>query len=154
MPTLLYNQGAVLFCVATTHRVRVLYRRFVVGWNLSNNLETENSLNAVKEAIKLYGKLQIINSDHGSQYTSKRWIEYLENEGIKISMDGKGRAIDNIFIERFWRTVKQDYIYISPAEDGIELFRGLKRFMVHYNYHKTHQGIGRVTPVSLYKSVA
>lgn len=133
MPTLLYNQGAVLFCVATTHRVRVLYRRFVVGWNLSNNLETENSLNAVKEAIKLYGKLQIINSDHGSQYTSKRWIEYLENEGIKISMDGKGRAIDNIFIERFWRTVKQDYIYISPAEDGIELFRGLKRFMVHYN---------------------
>ena len=69
-------------------------------------------------------------------------------------MDGKGRAIDNIFIERFWRTLKQDYVYISPAENGIELFQGVKRFMNKYNYHKTHQGIGRVTPCSVYKLVA
>jgi len=131
-----------------------VHSRFIVGWNISNNLEAENCLNVVKEAVALYGKPSILNSDQGSQFTSKLWIDYLDKEEIKISMDGKGRAIDNIFIERFWRTLKQDYVYISPAENGIELFQGVKRFMNKYNYHKTHQGIGRVTPCSVYKLVA
>ena len=131
-----------------------VYSRFIVGWNISNNLEAENCLNVVKEATRIYGKPEILNSDQGTQFTSNLWIEYLDKEEIKISMDGKGRAIDNIFIERFWRTVKQDYIYISPAGDGVELFKGLKDFMKGYNFHKKHQGIGRVTPISIYKSVA
>jgi len=127
-----------------------VYSRFIVGWNISNSLDAENCLLVLKDAIKQNGKPEIINSDQGCQFTSVLWIEYLENQGIKISMDGKRRAIDNIFIERFWRTVKQDYIYISPIENGLELYQGLKEFIEHYNYHKTHQGIGRVTPISLY----
>lgn len=131
-----------------------VYSRFVVGWNISNNLEAENCLLVLKYAIKKYGKPEIINSDQGSQFTSLLWTEYLEKENIRISMDGKGRAIDNIFIERLWRTVKQDYIYITPIDNGIELYHGLKEFFVHYNYHKAHQGIGRVTPSSLFKIAA
>jgi len=131
-----------------------VYSRFVVGWNLSNNLEAENCISVVNEAFKIYGKPDILNSDQGSQFTSSVWINNLDIKDIKISMDGKGRAIDNIFIERLWRTVKQDYIYITPIDDGVELFRGLKTFFEHYNKHKTHQGIGRVTPISLYTPAA
>ena len=131
-----------------------VYSRFVVGWNISNNLEAENCLQVLINAIAKYGKPDIVNSDQGSQFTSALWTEYLDNEGIKISMDGKGRAIDNIFIERLWRTVKQDYIYLSPIGNGLELFRGLKKFFDHYNKHKTHQGIGRVTPLALYRPAA
>ncbi len=131
-----------------------VYSRFVVGWNIFNNLEADNCISVVNEAIERYGKPDILNSDQGSQFTSFSWIENLENKDVKISMDGKGRAIDNIFIERLWRTVKQDYIYISPADDGLELYKGLKTFFEHYNKHKTHQGIGRITPITLYTPAA
>ena len=97
-----------------------VYSRFVVGWNISNNLDAENCLQVLINAIRENGKPGIVNSDQGSQFTSALWTEYLDNEDIKISMDGKGRAIDNIFIERLWRTVKQDYIYLSPIENGLE----------------------------------
>jgi putative transposase len=131
-----------------------VYSRFVVGWNISNSLDAENCLQVLIGAIGKYGKPDIVNSDQGSQFTSALWTEYLDNEDIKISMDGKGRAIDNIFIERLWRTVKQDYIYLSPIETGLELYGGLEMFFDHYNKHKTHQGIGRVTPVTLYRPAA
>jgi len=131
-----------------------IYSRYVVGWNISNNLEAVNCLSVLLDAIEKYGKPEILNSDQGSQFTSSLWINSLDNEGITISMDGKGRAIDNIFIERLWRTVKQDYIYISPIDDGLELFKGLKTFFEHYNKHKTHQGIGRITPITRYTPVA
>jgi putative transposase len=131
-----------------------VYSRFVVGWDIFNNLEADNCISVVNEAIERYGKPDILNSDQGSQFTSFSWIENLENKDVKISMDGKGRAIDNIFIERLWRTVKQDYIYISPADDGLELYKGLKTFFEHYNKHKTHQGIGRITPITLYTPAA
>ena len=131
-----------------------VYSRFVVGWNISNNLDAENCLQVLINAIGKYGKPDIANSDQGSQFTSALWTECLDNECIKISMDGKGRAIDNIFIERLWRTVKQDYIYLSPIENGLELYRGLELFFDHYNKHKAHQGIGRVTPITLYRPAA
>lgn len=131
-----------------------VYSRFVVGWSISNNLDAENCLQVLINAIGEYGKPGIVNSDQGSQFTSALWTGYLDNEEIKISMDGKGRAIDNIFIERLWRTVKQDYIYLSPLENGLELFRGLKMFFDHYNKHKAHQGIGRLTPLALYRPAA
>jgi len=127
-----------------------VYSRFVVAWGLHNTLAAENSLNVLKEAIAKSGKPEIINSDQGSQYTSKLWTEYLVSQDIKISMDGKGRALDNIYIERFWRTVKQDYVYRNPASDGLELHNGLSNFIRHYNFEKTHQGIGRQTPSSRY----
>lgn len=131
-----------------------LHSRFVVGWDVHNTLEAENCLGVLKKAIRRYGKPEIINSDQGSQFTCALWTEYLESEQIQISMDGKGRATDNIFIERLWRTVKQDHVYPHPAADGSELFKGLDTFMNFYNYAKTHQGIGRIRPADIYLSVA
>lgn len=131
-----------------------VYSRFVVGWGLHNTLEANNCLEVLKAAIERYGKPHIINSDQGSQFTCPLWVEYLEGEHIQISMDGKGRATDNIFIERLWRTIKQDYVYMHPATDGLELFQGLKGFIDFYNYEKTHQGIGRKRPVERYLSAA
>ena len=132
-----------------------LYSRYIVGWDIFNTLEADNTLCVLKQAIARYGKPDIINSDQGSQFTCALWIEYVEKEEkIKISMDGKGRAIDNIFIERFWRTVKRDYVYLHPVDNGTDLFVGLKGFMDHYNNKKPHQGIGRISPIQLYKVAA
>jgi putative transposase len=131
-----------------------IYSRYVAGWGISNSLDASCSLNVTREALRRYGKPEIINSDQGSQFTCHEWIELLEKEEIKISMDGKGRAIDNIFIERFWRTVKWDYIYIEVPSDGLELYNGLKDYMDYYNNRLCHQGIGHKIPASLYKSVA
>jgi putative transposase len=131
-----------------------IYSRYVVGWGISNTLQTEAVLSVLDQAIKDHGKPEIINSDQGSQFTSEAWIEYLKSKGIKISMDGKGRAIDNIFIERFWRSLKYDYVYLNPANDSIELYQGVKQYMHYYNYELHHQGIGRRVPAELYKTAA
>jgi putative transposase len=131
-----------------------VYSRYVVGWGISNTLDASCSLSVTKEAIARHGKPEIINSDQGSQFTCHDWIEYLESEKIKISMDGKGRAIDNIFIERLWRSVKHDYVYIKVPSDGLELYQGLKGYFDYYNNQLCHQGIGRKIPAGLYKSVA
>lgn len=131
-----------------------VYSRYVVGWGLSNSLEAQSSHMVLKEAIRLHGKPEIINSDQGCQFTCKDWIEYLKKENIQISMDGKGRAIDNIFIERFWRSLKYDYVYLRPANDGLELYNGLEEYINYYNHELAHQGIGRKIPASLYKQVA
>ena len=128
-----------------------VYSRYTVGWDIFNSLDAENSLAVLKAAIANHGKPEIINSDQGSQFTCALWTEYVEKEvNITISMDGRGRATDNIFIERLWRTVKQDYVYICPATDGTELYQGLSKFFEYYNNVKTHQGIGRRIPASLY----
>lgn len=131
-----------------------LYSRYVVGWGISNTLDAECSLDVLKEAINQHGKPEIINSDQGSQFTCSLWIEYLEKQEIQISMDGKGRAIDNIFIERLWRSVKYDYVYLRPANDGLELFKGLQEYFDYYNHKQSHQGIGRKIPVTLYTPAA
>ena len=132
------------------------YSRYVVAWDIFNSLDAENTLAVLKTAIASHGKPEIINSDQGSQFTCALWTEYIENnkanESIRISMDGKGRATDNIFIERLWRTVKRDYVYICPAQDGTELYKGLNTFFDYYNNKKTHQGIERQIPVQLYKA--
>jgi putative transposase len=134
-----------------------VYSRYVVGWGLHNSLDAENALEVFKMAIAQHGMPEIINSDQGSQFTSALWTEYIEIElqgKVQISMDGKGRATDNIFIERFWRTIKQDYVYIRPAENGVELFRGINEFIDYYNNKKPHQGIKRGIPVLLYRKAA
>ena len=117
-----------------------VYSRYIVGWQLSNTLEKETQTLVMNEAIKKYGKPEIVNSDQGSQYTSNHWIGCMENHGIKISMDGKGRATDNIYIERFFRTIKYDYIYLNPVESGWELYEGIQDFIKGYN-KRSHQGI-------------
>jgi putative transposase len=131
-----------------------LYSRYIVGWGISNTLDGEASLNVLKQAIKDHGKPEIINSDQGSQFTCEDWVEYLNEADIKISMDGKGRAIDNIFIERFWRTLKYDYVYIHPSSDGLELYQGVKEYIRYYNHVLHHQGIGRKIPAELYQPAA
>lgn len=126
-----------------------VYSRFIVGWQLSNSLEKETQTELINELIRKYGKPEIINSDQGSQYTSSNWIECLKNHDIKISMDGKGRATDNIYVERFFRTIKYDYIYLNPAKNGLELYEGIDQFIRGYNRRK-HQGIKNQKPKELY----
>jgi len=132
-----------------------VYSRYTVGWDIFNSLDAENSLAVLKAAIARHGKPEIINSDQGSQFTCALWTEYVEKEvNITISMDGRGRATDNIFIERLWRTVKWDYVYICPATDGTELYQGLSKFFDYYNNVKTHQGIGMRIPAAWYMTAA
>lgn len=130
-----------------------LYSRYVVGWDLSNSLDAESSHRVLRQAIAKYGKPEIVNSDQGSQFTCKEWVGYLERAEIRISMDGKGRALDNVFIERLWRSVKYDYVYLHPAEDGQELYEGLKQYFTEYNV-SSHQGIARRKPTELFYSRA
>lgn len=128
-----------------------VYSRFIVGWGISNTLSSDPVHNVLKEAIGSYGSPEIINSDQGSQFTCKEWIKLLNTHDIQISMDGKGRAVDNIYIERFWRTIKYDYVYLNPAEDGLALYQGIKEYILYYN-RKRHQGIGREKPCNLYRA--
>lgn len=126
-----------------------LYSRYLVGWQLSNSLEAETQTELINDLVQRYGKPEIINSDQGSQYTSEQWISCLQNHQIKISMDGKGRATDNSFIERFFRSIKYDYIYLNPAKTGVELYQGIKKYIEKYNNRK-HQGVKRIKPICLY----
>ena len=130
-----------------------VYSRMIVGWGLSNTLSKSSVMLVIKQAIKEYGKPEILNSDQGSQFTCKEYVSYLKQEQIKISMDGKGRALDNIYIERFWRTIKYQHIYLNPANDGISLYKGISEWMRKYN-NKAHQGIGRVKPIEKYYNAA
>lgn len=126
-----------------------VYSRFVVGWEQTNSLEVEGCLKVFAQAVRRYGAPEIINSDQGSQFTCARWVDAVKEVGAKLSMDGKGRALDNIYIERFWRSVKYDYVYLNPTSDSLILYNGLKRFVEEYNT-EAHQGIGRKKPYQVY----
>lgn len=128
-----------------------VYSRFIVGWSLSNTLDASNCVEVLEEAIRRYGVPEIINSDQGCQFTSSLWQETCSRHSeMKVSMDGRGRCKDNIWIERFWRTIKYQYIYNQPAETGTELYKGIDKFIDRYNYHRRHQGIGRRKPCDLF----
>lgn len=119
-----------------------VYSRKIVGWGISNSMSAQWCLNVLQGAIAEYGKPEIINSDQGSQYTSALWTQYLEQQGIQISMDGKGRALDNVWIERFWKSLKYDYVYLNPADDGFELYEGVQNHIGYYHekiHHTTRQ---------------
>ncbi|KAA6438820.1 IS3 family transposase [Dyadobacter flavalbus] len=130
-----------------------LYSRYIVGWQLSNSLEKETQTELLHATICKYGKPEVINTDQGSQYTCEHWVSTLNNLKIKISMDGKGRATDNAFIERWFRTIKQKYIYLNPEKNGLDLYQGIDRFVKLYNSRR-HQGIDRKKPVNLYLNAA
>lgn len=131
-----------------------VYSRYIVGWGISNTLDADATLSVLKQAIRDHGKPEIINSDQGSQFTCDGWVSYLKEEEILISMDGKGRAVDNIFIERFFRSLKYNHVYLYPAADGLELYKGIKEYIDYYNNIKCHQGIGRQIPATLYRQAA
>ena len=127
-----------------------VYTRFIVGWGISNTMTAEWCASITKEAIITHGKPEIINSDQGSQFTSEVHTKLLNDNEIKISMDGKGRAIDNIFIERFWRTIKYEDIYLKTYENGLSLYQGVEKYMHFYNTKRKHQSLNNKTPTVLY----
>jgi putative transposase len=131
-----------------------VYSRYIVGWGISNTMEAEATLSVLKQAIIDHGKPEIINSDQGSQFTCEQWVAFLKEEDIRISMDGKGRAVDNIFIERFFRTLKYNYVYLHPANDGLELYQGIKTYIHYYNDRKPHQSIDHQIPATVYHQAA
>jgi len=130
-----------------------VYSRYIVGWQVSNSLEKETQTELLEQAIREHGIPEIINSDQGSQYTCAHWADTLKDYTIRISMDGKGRATDNAFIERWFRTIKQKHIYLNPASNGLELYQGIDTFVKKYNQRR-HQGIERRKPVDLYLNAA
>ena len=127
------------------------YSRKILGWQLSNTLEAETQTEIIKELVLVYGKPEIINSDQGSQYTSANWIKCMKELDIKVSMDGKGRATDNAIVERTFRTIKQEHIYLNPTSNVKELREGLKSYITYFNNERTHQGINRQIPEIYYQ---
>ncbi len=130
-----------------------VYSRTIVGWQLSNSMDKESQTDLLRNTIAVHGKPEIINSDQGSQYTCANWVEYLKEEEIQISMSGAGRATDNVYIERFFRSLKLDHVHLYPADNGLELYEGISKFIDKYN-HRSHQGIGRRKPMDLYRHAA
>lgn len=126
-----------------------VYSRKIVGWGISNTLAAQWCKEVLQDAIHTHGKPAIINSDQGTQYTSALWTQYLDEQGIQISMDGKGRALDNVWIERFWKSLKYDYVYLNPADDGFELNEGVQNHISYY-HDKIHHTTGE-TPNQRYE---
>lgn len=131
-----------------------IYTRYVVGWGISNSMTAEWCTEIVTEAIATHGKPEIINSDQGCQFTSELYTSFVKSNAIEISMDGKGRAIDNIFIERLWRTVKYEHIYLHVYEDGLALYAGLTQYFSFYNGERRHQSLANETPLTSYSRAA
>ncbi len=126
------------------------YSRFVLAWRLSNSLDGGFCREVLLEALTK-GKPEMFNTDQGAQYTSLQFTGILEKAGIRISMDGRGRALDNVWIERLWRTVKQEEVYIHDYADGIEAHKGLGKYFTFYNDKRPHSALGYVTPGNIYR---
>lgn len=131
-----------------------IHSRYVVNWSLSNSMTSEWCAEVLEEAIAKEGKPQIFNTDQGSQFTSETFISVLKNNEIQISMDGKGRALDNIFIERLWKSVKYENVYLNVYETGLDLYKGLSEYFEFYNYERIHQSLDYETPSKIYKLAA
>ena len=128
--------------------------RYVVGWSVSNTMSAEWTTQVMREAIETHGRPEIVNTDQGSQFTSEEFTSLLKDNGVRISMDSKGRAIDNIFIERFWRTLKYEHVYLQPADDGVTLYQGVNQYIDFYNRERLHQSLGYKTPQTCYRKAA
>lgn len=140
-------QGGYLYLVAIID----LYSRFVVGWSLSNTMTAEWCKETLRQAVADHGTPEILNTDQGSQFTSEVFTGFVTGSQIQMSMDGKGRAIDNIFIERLWRSVKYEQVYLYPSDDGLECYQGLKTYFDYYNYQRRHQSLDNSIPVQWYE---
>lgn len=124
--------------------------RMVLSWKLSNTLDSAFCVEALEEAIAKYGCPDIFNTDQGSQFTSKEFTECLSGSSIAISMDGKGRWRDNVFVERLWRSVKYEDIYLKAYGSMIEVKKGLTKYFTFYNEERWHQNLDRKTPAMVY----
>lgn len=132
-----------------------LYSRYIVGWSVSNTMETSWITQTLMKAISQYGIPEIINSDQGSQFTSEDYVSYIKSlKTCEISMDGKGRAIDNVYVERFFRTIKYEKLYLIQLDTGHDVVKACDEFINYYNCRRNHSSLQKRTPENVYKSVA
>jgi len=124
--------------------------RRVLSWRLSNTMHADFCVDALNEAITKHGPPEIMNTDQGSQFTGSAWITTLTEAGVRISMDGRGRYLDNIFIERLWRSLKQEAVYLEEIKDGFQAHRVIKNWMAFYNTERPHSALDRRTPDEAY----
>jgi putative transposase len=124
--------------------------RRVLAWRLSNSMTTDFCIEAVEEALRRYGKPEIFNTDQGSQFTSTEFVGLLQGQGIRISMDGKGRWVDNVFIERLWKSVKYEEVYLHAYNSVAEARQGLQRYFQFYNERRPHSSLDGKTPDRVY----
>ena len=125
------------------------HSRYVVAWGLSNTLETGFCAEALTEALG-QGRPDVFNTDQGSQFTSREFTQILQDHSVKISMDGRGRYQDNILVERLWRTVKYEEVYLKAYANGLEARRGLREYFRFYNHRRPHQALGYRTPAEVF----
>ena len=126
------------------------HSRRVLSWRVSNTLDTDFCVEALEEALQRFGAPQIFNTDQGSQFTSEAFTDVLKAHGIEISMDGKGRWVDNVFVERLWRSVKYEDVYLRAYETPTALRAGLARYFEFYNARRRHSALDRRTPDAVY----
>jgi putative transposase len=125
--------------------------RAVLAWRLSNSMDVSSCLEALDDALARFGKPEIFNSDQGSQFTSTDFTARLEAASIKISMDGRGRWLDNVFIERLWRSLKYEEVYLKAYADGREARAGISAWISFYNGKRPHQALGHRTPMAVWR---
>jgi putative transposase len=125
------------------------YSRYVLAWRLSNTLDGSFCLEMLEAAL-CHGRPEIFNTDQGVQFTAAAFTGRLEAAGVQVSMDGRGRCLDNVFVERLWRTVKYEDIYLYRYEGALELRRGLQRYFPFYNGERMHQSLDYRTPAAVY----
>jgi putative transposase len=126
------------------------HSRRVLSWRLSNTLDTDFCIAALEEALQRFGAPEVFNTDQGSQFTSEAFTDVLKAHGIAISMDGKGRWVDNVFVERLWRSVKYEDVYLRAYETPTQLRAGLTRYFMFYNTRRRHSALDRRTPDAVY----
>jgi len=126
------------------------FSRKVLAWRLSNTMDVEFCIEALEEAMAKHGRPDIFNTDQGSQFTSPRFTELLREASVRLSMDGRGRWLDNVFIERLWRSLKYECVYLNAFEAGSEARLGIGRWIEYYNRHRPHSTLGGQTPNELY----
>lgn len=130
-----------------------LYSRYVVNWSISNSMDATWAKETFEEAVRLHGKPEIVNTDQGSQFSAEEFTHSVLSKGIKLSMDGKGRAIDNAFIERFWRSIKYEKLYLNPPDNGTDLYMLAAEYMDYYNHHRRHSSIDDQIPTQLFNPI-
>ena len=127
------------------------YSRKVLSWRISNSMDASFCVDCLEDALRQHGKPELFNSDQGSQFTSTAFTDVLKRKGVAISMDGRGRALDNIFVERLWRTVKYEDVYLKGYANMAELMVGLAQYFAFYNAERPHQSLGYQTPDQVYR---
>ena len=127
------------------------YTRRVLSWRISNTMDSCFCIEAVEEALANFGLPEIFNTDQGSQFTDDDFTSVLLHRGVKVSMDGRGRFMDNIFVERLWRSVKYEEVYLNDYRDVADARRGIAIYLDKYNYRRPHQTLGHQTPVAFYE---